>query len=218
MPADCAFSSSEPQAAPGADWRLLDTRRDDSAETMEFDRTLFRSLKDAGGPGILRFYTWRFPTVSYGRTQPIDLPSQERLISAGWKVVQRPTGGGRVYHRDDLCFSILWRKDDAAIPWEIMESYRAIHGWIRDALADLGRPTEFHQDRSRGVNYGDKWCFQNAVCADLVEGGKKLVGGAQWRDGAAALHQGSIQWPEAHQRIESFRAAFERRFGARWVR
>lgn len=188
-----------------AAWQILPYLCEPPFQTMERDKKIFLSFSAP----ILRFYRWAQPAVSFGRTRGIDGEVERAALEKGWRVVCRPTGGGIVEHADDLCFSLFWPKADGTLPWKVSDSYAAIHEWIAEGLKELGVETaSVHQkDRENG------WCFQTAVCHDLTSGGKKIVGGSQWRQKDKALHQGSIQTALSASAVPVFEERFRNKFG-----
>jgi len=172
---------------------------------MDTDANFFEAVKENREPPSVRFYKWQRPAVSYGRTQGLDVSTQLDSVSKGRDVVRRPTGGGKVLHGDDLCFSVFWRKEHGSIPWKIQESYRQIHIWIKESLNSLGLPTSLMEENAPNIK---GWCFQNPSGYDLVSDGKKVVGGAQRRDGNTALHQGSIQLNIQEKDLSVFKNCF----------
>lgn len=208
---DAAPRRTGPAAGP-ADWIWIPCRTDSGPANMDLDRRLFESVRDGLSPSFLRFYGWSSPTLSYGRTQGISETGKAEAAAQGLTVVRRPTGGGKVPHDKDFCFSLAWKKSETNLPWTINESYRAIHAWVQDSLSELGIRTELI---GRKTDLGNGWCFESAVCSDLILDGRKVVGGAQWREGHTALHQGSIQLPLSPAQLEVFKANFSRTFGVR---
>lgn len=202
---------------PAQAWEWLPYVCEDSHQTMQRDRDLFESMKRGERPPYLRFYRWKTPTISFGRTHDMSKVPKETFMADGWSIVQRPTGGGTVLHQNDLCFSLAWTKNDPVLPWRISDSYLFIHRWIRNSLETLGVSCDFYKTSQESVYYGDALCFQNPVCSDLLEGGHKVVGGAQWRSHDAALHQGSIQMNLGADALEAFRSGFERQFENRLI-
>src|SRR5207247_262800 len=162
-------------------WNWLTFLKEAADKTMDLDRKLFQAVKEKIEKPTVRFYAWKNPTISYGRTQGIDRQTERQSRNEGWEKVMRPTGGGKVIHKNDLCFSVLWRKENGAIPWKITDSYFLIHLWIQKSLNALGFPSDMVETSDRRSG----WCFKSAVCFDLAAGGDKIVGGAQWRDGGA---------------------------------
>lgn len=222
-------------------WQWMDLLCEESQSTMDRDRELFEEIKTGRKLPILRFYRWKKPTVSYGRTQGIDESSRLKYISEGFEVVKRPTGGGKVVHTNDVCFSITWRKEDSSIiPWKIKESYYEIHKWIRQSLKELGieayfvnNPPAFpfttplYLPLQRGevrkgkeeISEIEGWCFENPIQYDLFLDGRKIVGGAQWREKGTndtALHQGSIQVPIKETDLHVFKETFCEMFSVKF--
>ncbi len=171
---------------------------------MDRDRKLFQTFSLP----TLRFYRWSKPAVSFGRTQGIDSDIERSFLQRGIMVVGRPSGGGMVEHREDLCFSLFWNKETQSIPWNVKESYNAIHTWIAEGLKELGIETTMacQKDADNG------WCFTSAVCYDLTLNGKKIVGGAQWREKNKALHQGSIQIALNPETVTALQNQFKKHF------
>lgn len=207
------------QKVSGKDgWRWAGYRCENADQTMGRDRMLFKeTMKNKERP-VLRFYQWLNPTISFGKTQRIDEQTREKALRKGWEIVQRPTGGAKVFHNKDTCFSLIWNKGTAAIPWKIEDSYRIIHQWIRKSLLQLEYPSNLYsQNRETFLTSLKKnkhgWCFLSPVQNDLISDDKKIVGGAQWRDGEYALHQGSIQLHLSQIEIASFKESFEFFFG-----
>ncbi len=172
---------------------------------MERDRKILQTFTAPA----LRFYRWSQPAVSFGRTQGIDPQVEHSILQKGIMVVGRPSGGGIVEHGKDLCFSLFWNKETTTIPWKVTDSYLAIHEWIWEALQELGIPAEMVNKKDQDSG----WCFQSAVCHDLTLAGKKIVGGAQWRERNRALHQGSIQCDLPTHAATVFQNHFEKKFG-----
>ena len=183
-----------------------------SEQTMQTDRALFNSIQQKPfALPILRFYQWQQPSVSYGRTQGMSEPLKKQYQEKGWNVVQRPTGGGLVLHEKDICFTLIWKKNNH-IPWKILESYQLIHQWIQQTLNELQIQCSPAPQPETNTPQQNKWCFQQPVCYDLVESNKKIVGGAQWRDQNTAMHQGSIQILIPSEKIITFKSTFEKFF------
>lgn len=185
----------------------IDFLCEESEPTMNRDRILFKKMKNEQQNPILRFYKWKPPTLSYGRTQKIDEETRKKFILEGWNLTERPTGGGKVFHKNDLCFSVFWRKENGCLPWTILDSYRLIHEWIQKSLEKIGVESSLLEIKKDDLK--QSWCFQNPVSFDLISNHSKVVGGAQWRDGNSALHQGSIQLDLNESTLPIFKSNFE---------
>lgn len=119
-------------------WRWHEFSCEDPEATMDRDKILFQEIKTLRTSPILRFYRWNKPCLSYGRTAKLDLATELECRAKHLSMVRRPTGGGKVLHQDDLCFSLIWKKEDQEIPWKINDSYCAIHQWIQKTMIQLG--------------------------------------------------------------------------------
>ncbi|MBO5910713.1 MAG: hypothetical protein J6Q05_00750, partial [Elusimicrobiaceae bacterium] len=107
---------------------LLTTPALNVFEQMALDEVLVRAR---AGVQTVRFYNWAGgPAVTFGYAQFISEVrrgvQQERFIG---DICRRPTGGGVVYHRDDLTFSLVF--PSVSKPAEI---YKQLHGAIQAAL------------------------------------------------------------------------------------
>jgi lipoate-protein ligase A len=161
---------------------------------MAMDEAL---LQTATQP-TLRFYGWRQPSLSFGyfgRFADVSAEAPRR------ELVRRWTGGGIVLHGDDLTYSIILPRPNAAALPSPGHLYHHIHAAIRDAL---GAQTEVALATANSPKISDA-CFANAVIADVVMEGQKIAGAAQRRTRVGLLHQGSIQY--AHLPV-SFREDF----------
>ncbi len=160
---------------------------------MAIDEAL---LEVAKIPSI-RFYRWNSPALSFGYFGKFaDVADYEPERD----LVRRWTGGGIVFHGDDLTYSIMIPAHDAMFAESSAFTYAAIHSALRDVLDNLGlraalvAPTD-PNDAGAAVNdrgYNGV-CFANPVRADVIVNGRKVAGAAQRRTRAGLLHQGSIQ-------------------------
>lgn len=154
---------------------------------MELDVEMAERTVEAQEP-LLRFYRWRDPTVTAGRTVREDVAFGAMLMYPGSLLVRRPTGGGLVFHGEEMSFSLAWPRSFAALR-DLRHSYCAIHAAVQRALRDCGvdatQATE--SDADAGVV-----CSQSTVAGDLVGPSGKMVGGAQWRGDGFVLYQGHL--------------------------
>lgn len=135
----------------------------------------------------LRFYGWCRPALSFGyfgKFAGIASEMERR------DVVRRWTGGGSVFHGEDLTYSLVTPASDPASALGPSAIYAALHNAIRDALLAEGRKTEL---AARAAPKVSDACFANPVRDDLLLLGRKIAGAAQRRTRGGFLHQGSIQ-------------------------
>jgi lipoate-protein ligase A len=159
------------------------------SENMSIDHSLLRRAQE--GVGYLRLYRWSPPCLSFGRNEPAkrryDLNEIERL---GLDTVRRPTGGRAVWHDAEVTYAV-------AAPAEtfgaLRETYNIIHATIAVALRRLGVPAQqAGRPTTQGPGLSGGACFASPAGGEVIAGGRKLVGSAQVREGAAFLQHGSV--------------------------
>jgi lipoate-protein ligase A len=159
-------------------------------ENMALDEGLLAEA-DRTGAAYLRLYRWDPACLSFGRNEAAARRYDRAAIERrGIAVVRRPTGGRAVWHEHEVTYA-------AAAPvaafGSLRASYRDIHGRLAAALRRLGvdaalagdRPTARLSDRPTS-------CFASPVGGEVLAGGRKVIGSAQVRRGAAFLQHGSI--------------------------
>ncbi len=179
---------------------LVNTPPLNAFEQMAFDEQTVRLRPHAV---TLRFYRWTDgPAVTFGYAQFCG--EVKRALSArnfAGPFVRRPTGGGVVFHEDDLTFSFVF--PSAERPAEI---YKKFHACILAELARIGAQSRVFDKTlpassyAPSVNHAASACFINPVENDLLaEDGHKILGGALRRFGGTTLYQGSLQIPGARE-------------------
>lgn len=157
---------------------------------MALDEALLSRARRTG-EGVLRLYTWSRPTLSLGRHQTARGRYRiERLRALGIDVVRRPTGGRAVLHDREITYSVT---APCARAGPLRESYDRINRLLVVGLAELGvHVAPASQTTSRAPLPGVRPCFETPTAGELIWGGRKLVGSAQWRDREVMLQHGSI--------------------------
>jgi lipoate-protein ligase A len=205
------FARNSMTASPPSFDRMMvihDVEFRGAALNMAIDEAL---LANSSAP-ILRFYRWDHPAVSFGYFGRLaDLAPHHAT-----DVVRRWTGGGIVFHGDDLTYALiipateLWFGASASAIYE--HSHRAIQRTLRRAgvKAELAF-AETDSDRASEIDtavrplpgFPDKHqCFVNPVRADVMVEQQKIAGAAQRRTARGLLQQGSIQKVELPQGFE----------------
>ena len=89
----------------------------------------------------------------------------------------------------------------------LRESYRRINAALSRGLRELGVPVDLHERRGfeRSPGPSTRACFRDPLPGELVVGGRKLVGSAQWRNDDALLQHGSILLDDDQARAEDLR-------------
>ncbi len=175
---------------------------------MGFDSDTLEGVGRGQLPSTFRFFRFEYPTLSYGRLQKRDRIQQ--LIPAKWDAVQRPTGGGIVFHQTDLCLSLCWPKGEAPIPTSPKEMYRWIHQLIQAGLGNSLRMAACGDTCDNQAAFDVRECFSEPVGYDLLQASKKVVGGAIYSTKNAILYQGSIQLPVSASVEQSLQHTFEK--------
>jgi len=135
----------------------------------------------------LRLYRWSHEAVSVGTMASAG----EAAAFAGQRPwVRRWTGGGMVEHGKDLTLALAVQHGSISQKMNASEWYRWIHHAALDALrssfpsARLASPPDFESGSQ---------CFQSPVCADVMLGDRKILGGALRKTRDGVLYQGSLQ-------------------------
>jgi lipoyl(octanoyl) transferase len=172
-----------------ARWRLLLSPPADAATNMAMDVALMRRARETG-EWVLRVYTWEAPALSLGRNQPARGRYDERRAERdGIAIVRRPTGGRALLHHREVTYSVTAPAGDAG---SLRESYARINALLLDWLRRLGVDARLAEPASRAAVPSLAPCFEAPAAGEIVAGGRKLVGSAQWRDAGALLQHGSI--------------------------
>jgi lipoate-protein ligase A len=176
---------------------MMDRGPADGATNMATDVALMDHARRTG-ESTLRVYSWSAPTLSFGRhesTRGRFTPAA--LAAAGVDVVRRPTGGRALLHHREVTYSVTAPVAGVSLA----ESYRAINAVLIDALARLGVVATPAARLVPAERPGASPCFAVPNEGELVAGGAKLVGSAQWRERDALLQHGSILLDDDQARI-----------------
>lgn len=174
---------------PTRQWRTIFTPPAPGVANMALDEALMERA-GASGEWIFRVYGWSEPTVSFGRNQAAARHYDPALIERrGFGVVRRPTGGRAILHLREITYSVAGPVDGAG---DLHESYRLINRLLVTGLSSLGIPVGMAESRVEAMQPGPIPCFDHPSSGELVSGGRKLVGSAQWRSEQALLQHGSI--------------------------
>jgi lipoyl(octanoyl) transferase len=167
------------------------------------------ALLDYARNPVVRFYRWQSPALSFGyfgRFADVARYQPKR------DVVRRWTGGGIVFHGEDLTYSLVIPAKHAAFNESSTLIYEKIHQALCNVLVATGKRPELKsvaavsdcrihigsavRDRrfsSTAIHDAGCNCFANPVRADVILDGGKVAGAAQRRTRRGLLQQGSIQ-------------------------
>ena len=173
----------------------LDVYHDHTPYSAAMNMAVDEALLERVTVPAIRFYRWQSPALSFGYFGRFaDVASYQRERD----LVRRWTGGGIVFHGEDLTYSLVIPIGHAAFAESSMSIYERIHRALREALVRIGMCTqlvgsELCADRTPQSGVPTYNCFANPVRADVIIGGRKIAGAAQRRTRCGLLQQGSIQ-------------------------
>jgi len=175
---------------------------DDDAHSAALNMAIDEALLEGLAVPAVRFYRWQSPALSFGyfgRFADVANYQGQRDLVRRW------TGGGIVFHGEDLTYSILIPANDAAFVVASISVYEKIHCALCAALAETGQhavvargddPGRFSAPvapRRAVISNASYNCFTTPVRADVMIDGRKIAGAAQRRTRRGLLQQGSIQ-------------------------
>src|SRR5439155_15721109 len=186
----------------------LDIYYNDDEHSAAMNMAIDEALLDSVAIPSIRFYRWRSSALSFGYfgrfAQVADYAAERDLV-------RRWTGGGIVFHGEDLTYSIVVPPNDPVFSGSSRSIYEEIHHALCNALAANGERAELAPvagvvdagaaKLAKGTGVSDPGynidrgysCFANPVRADVILNGRKIAGAAQRRTRRGLLQQGSIQ-------------------------
>ncbi len=175
-------------------FRLIRSSASGAAYNMALDEKIFeRYLED--GIGVFRVYRWQKPSFTYGFSQnPQNEINLDKCVSDGIEIAKRITGGGILFHNDEITYSFVCSKEDVGEPQGIFVSYRNICKFLMRFYESLGLAPVFALEAE---NFKQR-CVPNQLCSashekyDIVIGAKKIGGNAQKRRRQVIFQHGSI--------------------------
>lgn len=177
-------------------FRLLVTEPLDGAANMALDEALMLGRLRHGSAPTLRFFGWAPPTISLGYGQRLDGRIDTGAAEAmGVGLVRRATGGSAILHEGpdlEITYSVAAAAGDFDGAAGLLETYRWIGEGLLAGLRALGAPVEMVPVQPSDPAAMPAFCFARTGSFELEVDGRKLVGSAQRRQGAAFLQHGAI--------------------------
>lgn len=173
------------------EWRLIREESLGGARAMAFDEVAATTCAK-GGPRTVRVYRWEPSTLSLGYRQPAETVDWSYCEREGIGVVRRPTGGGGIYHdtSGDISYSIIAPAEE--LPSDLLESYERLLEPVFTWFESLGIEAAFASEEQPAVF--EPACYLRALnpAHDIVVGGRKISGNAQYRQRDVIIQHGSI--------------------------
>jgi lipoyl(octanoyl) transferase len=185
----------------------LTVYHDDTPHSAAMNMAIDEALLEHTTVPSIRFYRWHSPALSFGyfgKFADVAGFVTERDLVRRW------TGGGIVFHGEDLTYSMVIPASDPIFAESSMSIYEKIHCALRNTLVANGERAELAHAASvvragaaklaKGTGVSEPSsnkdrgysCFANPVRADVMLNGRKIAGAAQRRTRRGLLHQGSI--------------------------
>jgi len=163
----------------------------DPVYNMALDEAVLR-LRSRLDYDTLRIYMWRPSGVSIGRSQDfyeaLDLGCISRL---GFTPVRRPTGGGALLHREgyEVTYSVVLSRSHPFYGLDVASSAVEIARGVLAALSRLGVEPSISGSY---IPSETPLCYFRRGSSDVLVGGRKISGSAQYRIGDALLQHGTL--------------------------
>lgn len=162
---------------------ILDRHRP-GAQNMALDVALLERARPT-----VRLYGWEPGCVSLGYTQAPNEVDQAAIARHGFDLVERPTGGGAIYHApSEVTYCVVLPTDHPGLPNDLFASYKFMAEGVRRALDELGLDASYRE--AKGGK--DSFCYLRAAGVAIVAEGRKVSGGAQRRTKLAVLQHGTV--------------------------
>ncbi len=159
--------------------RLLQTGHQSAAFNMALDEVLIERIAQGKSMPSLRFYGWSPRAVSIGYFQSLESEVDlEECKKQGVDFIRRQTGGGAVFHDEEVTYSIHLPIDQNVVSRKIADSYREICAGLLKGL--------------KLMNIEASFAGLNDIIVLTEVGPKKISGNAQTRKKGIILQHGTL--------------------------
>jgi lipoate-protein ligase A len=167
---------------------------------MAFDEWMLERAAEFPDDPLLRLYTWRTATITFGYNQRRESALDQAQVG-GTPVIRRITGGRALLHDpSELTYSIAMNLGGALggrIGPSLAETSGAIAEALQVFLGRVGRPAEYVRQSSPQNSRPDFFhkapCFASTARYELTDRGRKIIASAQRREGNLLLQHGAIK-------------------------
>lgn len=185
-------------------WRLVVDGPRDAYMNMAIDEAVFTRTRTEHYRPTLRFFQWEKPSISYGYAVAVEKELDIHYCqSNGIQIVRRITGGGVVFHKCDITFTIVFPENLVPDTGSVLSSYKFINDTFIAGLKNFGIDGGFYDlsEQSEEKSGGENVCFIKPTKYDVVYEGKKLVGNAQRRKKGYILNHGSLLFSNDYKKM-----------------
>jgi len=177
-------------------WRLIATGPLSGAENMAVDEALLNAFNPQSSLPVLRLYGWTPPALSLGRFQKAaDVLDMHICRADNVPLVRRITGGGVIYHADELTYSIVCSPEQIPPASSVKDSFRVLTGFLLEFYKKIGFDAGYaFESNATGLPLGERtpFCFAGRETFDIIVNGRKIGGNAQRRLKYLIFQHGSI--------------------------
>ncbi|WP_224447725.1 lipoate--protein ligase family protein [Haloprofundus salilacus] len=181
--------------APSADqqWRLVREESRSGPMNMALDEIAAETAAD-GGPRTVRVYRWEPSTLSLGYRQEPQTVDWALCEREGITVTRRQTGGGGIYHDayGDISYSIT--APAAELPSRLLDCYHLLCTPVLDGFERMGVDADFADEQLPAIHQPACYLRELHPAHDVVAGGRKISGNAQYRRRDAVIQHGSLTY------------------------
>jgi lipoate-protein ligase A len=175
------------------EWRLIREEARSGPMQMALEEIAAQTAAD-GGQRTVRAYSWSPSTLSMGYRQAAESVDWAYADREGIDVTRRQTGGGGIYHdaHADISYSVIGPAEE--LPGDLMECYDLLCEPILDAFHEMGVDAQFVDEEYPSLH--EPACYLRALhpAHDMVAGGRKIAGNAQYRTRDAVIQHGSLSY------------------------
>lgn len=176
------------------EFKLIRSKASSARNNMALDENIYyQYLKD--GVGVLRLYRWEKPSFTYGFSQdPVNQIDLALCAENGVQIAKRITGGGILFHHDEITYSFVCNKSDIKEPESVFVSYRNICAFLLKFYQSLGLKPLFalESENFKIRSLPSQFCSAAYEKYDILLRAKKIGGNAQKRNRQAIFQHGSI--------------------------
>jgi lipoate-protein ligase A len=174
--------------------RLIPYARRNAFQNMAIDEYMISWHVRHRRP-VLRVYGWDPPAVSLGRYQRIDCLNREACGVRGVDIVRRVTGGGAIFHDQELTYSLACGAAGLGESFQsVKASFERINAFILEMYRMMGLNAVYAKTVRGRTGSGNRveFCFSGNEEYDIIIKGMKIGGNAQRRIGSVIFQHGSI--------------------------
>jgi len=181
------------------EWRLIPEQARPGPVQMALEEVAAETAAD-GGPRTVRVYQWEPSTLSLGYRQEPSSVDWAYCDREGITVTRRPTGGGGIYHdrRGDISYSIV--APETELPGDLLECYELLCTPVLDAFDRMGVDAAFAEFELPAIHQPACYLREVHPAHDILAGGAKISGNAQYRQRDAVIQHGSLSYDLAVER------------------